>query len=168
MQVHKWLEPRAKIIVFTAVLVIIFASPFLLPFGAALSDDAPTCSFAGTVKLDGADVADGTAILATIEGDEFSTTTPTGYGTSTYFIAIKPPDTEYYTEGSEVSFKVNGYAADQTGIWKSGQSVRLDLTASTASGTEIQRKLWPIVGLIIACIVEVSIVGAVVYLTLRL
>lgn len=153
--------------VWVGLLVIILGSPFLFPFGAASSDDAPTCSFAGTVKLDGADVADNTTIMATIEGDEFITTTPTGYGTSTYFIAIQPPDTEHYTEGSEVSFKVNGYAADQTGIWKSGQNVRLDLTASTASGTATQTKLWPIVGLVIACIVEVSIVGAVAYITLR-
>lgn len=50
------------------VLVILAAVAFLLLPGIASTDGPPSCYFAGTVKLDGADVADGTTITATIAG----------------------------------------------------------------------------------------------------
>ena len=149
------------------VLVILLASmPLLLPV-IALSEGAPSSSFAGSVEFNGADVADGTVITAIVEGDKYTTTTPTGYGASTYAIVIQTPSGKYYTEGVKVSFEINGYAADQTGTWQPGQNIRLDLTVSTAAISADSPKTWLIFALVIACIVEVSIVAAVAYIVVR-
>jgi hypothetical protein len=152
-----------------AVTIVLLVSAVLMVFTAtAFSDGPPTCSFAGTVKLDGADVADGSIITATIEGVEYTTTTPTGYGTSTYAITIQPGGNTYYADGTPVSFKITDYAADQTAIWQAGQNIRLDLTASTttppASSPVSSPNTWIIVGLVVACIAEVLLVGTVAYI----
>jgi phage tail sheath gpL-like len=149
------------------VSVILLASMYLLLPSIALSDGTPSCSFAGIVEFNGADVADGTVITAIAEGDKYTTTTPTGYGASTYAIVIQTPSGKYYPEGAEVTFEVNGYAADQTGTWQPGQNIRLDLTVTTASIPAASPKTWLIIALILACIVEVSVVGAVAYIVVR-
>ena len=149
------------------LMFILFASICLLFPSIALSNVASSCSFAGIVKLDGADVPDGTVITATIEGDEYSTTTPTGYGASTYAIAIQMPSGKHYPNGTEVAFEVNGYASAQTGIWQAGQNIRLDLTASTIEMPAASSNTWLVFALVIACVVEVSVVGAVAYIALR-
>jgi len=160
------------------VVVILAAVAFLLLPGIASTDGPPSCYFAGTVKLDGADIADGTTITATIAGDEYTTTTPTGYGASTYAITIQPPDGTHYADGTRVHFKINGYAAHQIGTFQAGENIRLDLTASTTttpaptptptpnSSPEpgSPTNLWLIVGLVIACIAEASVVGGVAYI----
>jgi len=151
-----------------AITVVLLASAVPLLFTVtASSDGAPACYFAGTVKLDGADVADGTIITATIEGVEYTTATPTGYGTSTYAIAIQPEADTYYADGAAVYFKVNAYAADQTGIWQGGQNIRLDMTASTTASPASSTNIWLIVGLIVACVVEISVLAAVAYIVVR-
>lgn len=148
------------------VILLALTCPFLL--GTALSDGTPSCSFAGIVKLNGADVPDGTVITATVEGDEYTTTTPTGYGASTYAILIQTPTGKYYPEGVEVVFQVNGYATVETGTWQPGQNIRLDLTASSAaSPATVSPNTWLIFALVIACIVEVSVVGAVANIVVR-
>ena len=91
-------------------LVILAAVALLLLPGIASADGPPYCSFAGNVELDGADVADGTTITAIIAGDEYTTTTPTGYGASTYVIRIQPSEGTYYADGTPVRFKINGRA----------------------------------------------------------
>jgi len=150
------------------VLVILLASMHLLLPGIALSEDTPFCSFAGIVEFNGADVADGTVITATVEGDEYTTTTPTGYGASTYAIVIQTPSGKHYPEGAEVAFEINNYAAAQTGNWQPGQNIRLDLTVSTASiPAASPTSTWLIFALVIACIAEVSVVGAVAYIVVR-
>jgi len=155
----------------TITVVLLTSAALLLFTVTASSDSAPACYFAGTIKLDGINVADGTIITATIEGVEYTTTTPTGYGTSTYAIAIQPEADTYYADGTAVYFKINAYAADQTGIWQAGQNIRLDLTASTtpsqASSPASSTNIWLIVGLIVACVVEISVLGAVAYIVVR-
>ena len=164
------------------VLVILAAVAFLLLPSIASADVPPSCHFAGTVKLDGADVADGTTVTATIEGDEYTTITPTGWGTSTYSVVIQPPEGTYYPNGTKVTFKVNGYAAHQTGTFQAGENIRLDLTASTGTTPATTptpaltptpnsspepgppTNVWLIVGLVIACIAEASVVGGVAYI----
>ena len=149
------------------IIAVLLASAALLLFAATASPDSPpACYFAGTVKLDGADVADGTVITATIEGVEYTTATPTGYGASTYAIAIQQEAGTYYADGTIVAFKINAYAADQTGTWQAGQNIRLDLTASTTPSPALSTNIWLIVGLIVACVVEASLVGTVAYLTI--
>jgi len=100
--------------------------PTVTPVGAN-----PPCRFHGTVKLNGANVADGTVITAIISGDEFTTTTPAVYGTSTYAIKIVPAQSASYSEGAIISFKIGNYTASQTGAWETGGNVELNLTASS-------------------------------------
>jgi len=155
------------------VLVILAAVAFLLLPCIALADNVSGCRFTGTVKLDGADVADGTTIIATIAGDEYGNATPTGWGTSTYSVAIQPPEATSYPDGTEVTFKINGHDAHQTGTFQAGKNIRLDLTASTGTTPAPTStpepgpptNVWLIVGLVIACVAEASVVGGVAYIT---
>jgi len=149
------------------LLVILLASMHLLLPGIALSQGTPSCSFAGMAEFNGSAVPDGTVITAIVEGDEYTTTTPTGYGASTYAIVIQTPSGKYYTEGTEVAFEINGYAAAQTATWQPGQNIRLDLTASTAVIPAASPNTWLIFALVITCLVEVSVVGSVAYIVAR-
>ncbi len=151
----------------TAGTIVLLASLVIIVFTAtAFSDGPPACSFAGTVKLDGADVADGSVITAAIEGAEYTTTTPTGYGASTYAITIQLNDSTHYADGVPVSFKINGYDASQTATWQAGQNIRLDLTArTTTSSSASSPNIWLIVGLAVACVAEIFLVGTVAYIT---
>lgn len=175
------------------VLVILTAVALLLLPGIATADEPSGCRFTGTVKLDGADVADGTTITATIAGDEYGNATPTGWEASTYSVAIQPPQGTYYADGTKVTFKINGHTTYQTGTFQAGENIRLDLTVSTrttpaptstpsATPTPTTSpttstptpnsspepgsptNVWLIVGLVIACIAEASVVGGVAFI----
>lgn len=149
----------------TGIVVLLTIVAFLLLTGMASSDSPFTCTFTGTVQMDGADAADGTIITVIIDGNKYTTATTTGYGASAYTIEIQPPDGMMYPEGTEVTFKVNNHPADQTGTWKAGQSIRLDLTASTTSSpSSPSTNVWLLVGLIVACVITASLVGAVAYI----
>jgi hypothetical protein len=102
--------------------------PTVTPVGAN-----PPCRFHGTVKLNGANVADGIVITAIISGDEFTTETPAVYGASTYAIKIVPSQSAAYSEGAIISFKIGNYTANQTGSWETGGNIELNLTASTTT-----------------------------------
>jgi hypothetical protein len=115
------------------VLLLVVGALLLLLTPRAAANGPTGCSFSGSVKLDAAEVADGTLITAVIDGDEYHTHTSTGYGYSTYFITIRPPEGTSYPDGSKVVLKVNGHPATQTAIYKVGASTRLDLTASAKS-----------------------------------
>ncbi|MCJ7523018.1 MAG: hypothetical protein MUP21_12505 [Dehalococcoidia bacterium] len=151
------------------VLVLMVAAALLILPCTASADDPLICRFTGTVTLDSANVPNGTVITAIVEDDEYTTATPTGYGPSTYSIAIQPPDGKSYPDGTAVSFRIDGHAADQTGILQNGQNIRRDLTASTGStpiptppsGSATSSNAWLIVGLVAASIVEVLLVGGV-------
>ena len=155
-------DNMAKIALFIPLVLGLFILSSI-----ALSDSMSSCSFAGFVKLNGVDVPDGTVITATVEGDEYTTTTPTGYGASTYAILIQTPSGKYYYEGTQVSFKIDNFATDQSGTWEPGHNIRLDLTASTPGIPAASPNTWLIFALVIACIAEVSVVGSVVYITMR-
>jgi hypothetical protein len=147
------------IVLLSSIVIIVFTA-------TAFSDSPPACSFAGTAKLDGADVTDGSVITATIEGVEYTTTTPTGYGASTYAITIQQNDSTHYADGDPVSFKINGYDAGQTATWQAGQNIRLDLNAwTTTSSSASSPNIWLIVGLAVACVAEIFLVGTVAYIT---
>ncbi len=151
------------------VLVLMVAAALLIFPCIASAEDQPVCRFSGIATLDGTNVPDGTIITAIVEDDEYTTATPTGYGPSTYSIAIQPPDGKSYPDGTAVSFRIDGHAADQTGILQNGQNIRRDLTASTGStpiptppsGSATSSNAWLIVGLVAASIVEVLLVGGV-------
>ena len=116
------------------LVLLLVVTTFILLFMATAAADGPaSSSFSGAVKLDGAQVADGTLITAVIDGEEYHTHTSTGYGYSTYSITIRPPEGKSYPDGTKVTFKVNGHNSGQIASFKTGANVRLDLTASTTS-----------------------------------
>lgn len=86
---------------------------------------SPPCRFRGTVMLDGATVADGIEITAIINGDEYTTETPSDYGASTYVLLIEAS----YDAGTEITFKIGNRIADQTGSWEMGGNIELNLSA---------------------------------------
>ena len=106
-------------------------SPSPAPTFTGGSSQLP-CRFRGSVQLDGADVADNTVVTVIVEGDEHETTTPAIYGDSTYAIKIIPPSTGYHN-GASVTFKIDGYAANEMVLWQAGGNILVNLTASTSS-----------------------------------
>jgi hypothetical protein len=85
----------------------------------------------GMVQLDGADVPAGTEVSAVIEGNTYTTTTPSIYGSSTYSLQITAPAGVVYSEGTTITFVIDGYVADQTSMWVTGANLSFDISAST-------------------------------------
>ena len=161
--------PKLKTLTLLAIHAV------LLSTSIAYADDT-VCRFAGNIELDGASVTGGTRITAVIEGDEYHTHTPIEYGHSTYYLTIQPPEGKHYSDGTEIIFEIDGYTAEQTGTFKSGTVVWLDLTASTsnqAAALQAQEspslpasssQAWPIIGLVIGLLLATILVYYVVVL----
>lgn len=125
-------DQASRSIVFIKVLFLISAVILLLyPIIALAQGPALPCRFHGTVQLDNATVPDGTIITAIIEGDTYTTSTPSVYGNSTYAITIVPPGNVTYTDGTAVTFLIGGYYVMETGTWETGLNLVLNLTASS-------------------------------------
>jgi hypothetical protein len=92
---------------------------------------SPPCRFHGTVTLNGANVADGTVVMALIWAYGYTTTTTTVNGTSTYSIIMPKAQGNSY-EGQAVTFRVGSDTASQTSTWTMGGNILVNLTASTA------------------------------------
>ena len=92
-------------------LLLLVALAFVLVTGTVKADGPASCSFSGTVKLDGADVAGGTLVTAIINGDEYHTHTPPGLGSSSYSIAIKSPEGKNYPDGEDSNCIGDTYTA---------------------------------------------------------
>lgn len=119
-------------IAFIKALILISAVILLLyPIIALAQGPALPCRFHGTVQLDNATVLDDTIITAIIEGDTYTTSTPSVYGNSTYAITIVPPGNVTYMDGTPVTFLIGGYQAKETGTWETGLNLVLNLTASS-------------------------------------
>jgi hypothetical protein len=121
---------KAAGLALTAVLLAtgaVFAAPPPLPFSPY-----------GTVKVNNANVVDGTVISAWCGGVSYrQTNTVTTSGASWYFNLDIPgddPETSSVKEGctsnETVSFKIGDLTASQTAPWVSGSAPRLDLTAT--------------------------------------
>ncbi len=97
-------------------------------------------SFYGTVKVNGANVAEGTLIQALIGGQVYAEAYSQMYqGDSVFALDVKGDDSDTAAqdggrEGDAIQFKIGGVLADQTAVWHSGTNVNLNLTASP-SGT---------------------------------
>ena len=110
-------------------LLALLAVVALVLFPAiAFAQGAPQlpCAFHGTVQVNGANVADGTVITATIGNDTYTTTT----SDSTYRVVIAQPEGKSY-DGVSVAFKIGSATASQTGTWQMGGNVALNLTKGT-------------------------------------
>jgi hypothetical protein len=124
---------RIAFIIMTSLIVSLFIT---LP---ALAVPQLPASFYGTVKVNAANVPDGTSIQALIGGHVYAETiTQTYQGDSVYALNVTGDDTDTPAvdggrEGDTVQFKIGGVLASQTGIWHSGTNVSLNLTASTSN-----------------------------------
>ena len=93
-------------------------------------------SFHGTVLLSDAVVPEGTTVSAWINGQKVAETTTTVEGDGAVYVLDvlgDDPDTadvEGGVAGDTISFQVDGYDADQTSTWNSGDlgSAALDLS----------------------------------------
>ena len=121
-------------------LLVILAVVALVLFPTlALAQQQPgmPCRIHGSVQIDGADVADGVVIVATIEDDTYDTVTPAQAGASTYFVEIQPEVGTSYTEGATITFTIDGEAAGMTAAWEEGGNIALDLSIGEGTGIVI-------------------------------
>ncbi len=111
-------------------LLVICAALFAVP-SSVLAIPALPSSFYGTVKLNSANVPDGTLVQAFIGGLVIAQ----GYtqlfqGDSYYALDVPSDDTatpaiDGGREGDTIAFKVGGITAHETGTWHSGTDVQL-------------------------------------------
>jgi len=151
---HRWLwYPYIVIRRLTltfALLVMVFSQGS----GIAKAQPSPPASFAGTVKLDGQSVPDGTPVLALVNGNLCgeSSRVPGEKGTWTINkdladLGMCTGDSIYIVdvvsdsqtpgcgiEGATVTFEVDGRPAHQQGLWKAGFN-SLSLTVGQAPAT---------------------------------
>ena len=95
-------------------------------------------NFWGTVQVNGENVPEGSQVSAWINGVQVTQTeTILHEGHSMYSIVV-PGDgsatsvVEGGTASDEIEFRVDDVPADQKGAWRSGTSIELNLTATTA------------------------------------
>jgi hypothetical protein len=111
-----------------SIIALLVVAMLLLSPAVVSAQPVPPSRFHGTVELDGAPVDDGTTITATIEGQTFTTTTPSAYGDSTFALMIEQPDGMAF-DGKTVTFKIGDRDAGQTGTWEMGGNVELNLSS---------------------------------------
>ena len=129
---HTWKRKRPLFVLAIALLYLLaFATPAfavpILPYGPW-----------GSVTINGSSAPDGTVVTAEIGGVQYAQTTTTGGGFYTIDVPSDDTDTpgkDGGTAGETVVFKVNGYTANETGSWTSGDSSRLDLTVNFPTDT---------------------------------
>jgi hypothetical protein len=119
-------------------LLIICSAIFANP-SSALAIPALPSSFYGTVKLNNANLPDGTVVQA-FNGDlmiaEGYSQTYQSASVYTLNVPADNPDTSVIDggrEGDMITFKVGGIIATETGTWHSGTNVQLNLTVTSAS-----------------------------------
>ena len=116
-----------------AVLGLIVLQLAVLGTAAAQQMDPPALphQFYGTVTINGVAAPDGTQVSAEVNGVEAKASTTRegkyGYDTGDLFRMDG-------AAGDEVVFKVNGLVAEETGVFKSGGSTELNLSATQTAG----------------------------------
>ncbi len=103
-------------------LLAVVALVLLPAIAVAQGGLQPPCRFHGTVQVDGANVADGTVITATVDGTAYTATTTA----SSYSVTIAQPEGKSY-EGKTVTFKIGADSASQTATWTTGGNVAVNL-----------------------------------------
>lgn len=107
---------------------------------SAESPPSPPSRFAGTVKVDGANVPAGTVIEARIGTTSCGVTTTFNQGGNANYVldvpALDPGATPNCgTENASVTFIVGGKLANETGSWKNYQLNVLNLTVTSPTPT---------------------------------
>lgn len=127
----KDLEMRKRALKTTIVLCLACTLITVMTHTTAAEDNF-ACQFTGIVMAGDSETPVGTRITAVINGDEFHTHTPVMSDSSTYSLTISPPKGSSYPNGAEVIFRINGYEAEQTGIYIAGADIDLNLATITA------------------------------------
>ena len=130
-------ERRMRHLTRIIILLGIVLSSLLVTRPALAFPPLPS-SFYGTVKVNGANIPDGTIIKALINGQVYAQTQSLTYqGDSFYSLDVQGDDLtttiiEGGKEGDTVNFVIGeDDSAGQTGIWKSGTIVKLNLSATS-------------------------------------
>ena len=115
-----------RIALIAVVAVLLSSVAFALP-------EKPH-QFYGTVTINGAPAADGTSIVAKINGIEVASTITKDntYGYSPTFYVDDPNSNR---AGKTIEFFVNDVNTGQTEIFANGKSTRIDLTATITTTT---------------------------------
>lgn len=119
-------------------LLVLFVLLFGAPSSAGAVPPFPS-SFYGSLKLNNANVADGTLVQAVINGSVVAFTKSLTYqGDSVYALDIPGDDPatsaiEGGKEGDPIQFKIGGIPAAQSGVWHSAVNVKLDLAAASSN-----------------------------------
>jgi hypothetical protein len=118
-------------------LISLVASLFLtIP---ALAVPQLPSSFYGTVKVNNANVTDGTSVEAIISGQVYAEAVTQSYqGDSVYTLDVRGDDSDTSAQdggraGDTIQFRIGGVLADQTATWHSGTNVNLNLTAAASA-----------------------------------
>jgi hypothetical protein len=124
----------------SAVLLALVLSFAMLGTALADSPPAPPARFVGTVMVNGTPAPAGAAITAVIGSTTCGTTSVFMSGSDARYVldspALDPGATPNCgTDGSTVSFTVNGQKANETGVWHSYQLNTVNLTVSAATTT---------------------------------
>ena len=105
----------------------------------ALAIPAMPASYYGVVRVNNANLPDGTLVEALINGVVYaSTQTMTYEGNSVYSLDIPGDDpitskVDGGVDGDAVQFRIGGILADQTAVWRSSTNVELNLTATSST-----------------------------------
>jgi hypothetical protein len=123
----------------TCISLLILCSAIFACPSSALAVPALPSSFYGKVKMNNANVLDGTVVEAFI-GDRMVAQgySQTYQGDSFYALDVPGdnPDTMVIDggrEGETITFKLGGVLADEAGTWHSGTSVSLNLNVTSAT-----------------------------------
>jgi hypothetical protein len=129
---------KIKILAATLFVIIALAVSSVTP---VLALPPLPSAFHGTVKVDGANVPDGTHVRALVNGVPYADVTTATFSGESWYNLIVPgddpatPGLEGGVQGNTVIFTVGGDYATQTGTWASGSSVGLNLTLSPTAVT---------------------------------
>lgn len=130
IQLNSWLSLVCWVLLFLAFLALPSPTQAVPPLPSSLY---------GAVRLNGADIPDGTRIEALIKDKVVAFTQSLTYqGDSVYALDIPRDDlstalVEGGVDGDVITFKIGGILADQSGTWRSATNLKLDLSTSTTS-----------------------------------
>lgn len=125
-----------RIVHLTAALGLLLAA-FAQP---ALAVPPMPSDFWGYVTIDGSPAPAGTVVRATVNGVSFQATASNSGGQALYLLSVNGDDlstapVEGGTENQAITFQVGGTAVAQTGVWRSGSNVQLNLARTSVPAT---------------------------------
>ncbi len=120
------------------IILSLVLGMFVINLQTVLAFPPIPSGFYGTVKVDGANVPNGTVIYAEIDGQQYASAVVMTYNVDTVYSLDVPGDNsdspgilEGGVEGDTVVFFIGTIQATQTAIWHSGTNISLNLTGFT-------------------------------------